>query len=114
MKQALRSGNLPSIHQPRGLCGLCRIDDNRPDGVTLIPWEMGKQLVSYVTVVGALAPSRLNQGSSRNPGTTATDAEARKTEKYRNGNIFKPVAIEVLGSLGESSEFLSRVYSARR
>ena len=60
----------------------------------------------------ALAPSRLNQGSLCNPGTT--DAEARKIEKYRelidNGYIFQPVASEVQGSLGESSEtFITRV-----
>ena len=53
---------------------------------------MCKQLVWDVTVVDALAPSRLNQGSSCNPGTTATEAEAFKIEKYRefidNGYIF--------------------------
>ena len=41
-------------------------------------------------------------------------AEARKTEKYReltdNGFIFQPVALEVQGSLGESSEiFITRL-----
>ena len=69
---------------------------------------MGKQLVWDVTVVDGLAPSRLNQGSLSNPGTTATEAEARKSEKYRelidNGYIFQLVALEVQGSLGESSE----------
>ena len=58
----------------------------------MIPREMGEQLVWYVTVVDALAPSRLNQGFLCNPGTTATEAEARKIEKYRvlidNGYIF--------------------------
>ena len=42
--------------------------------------------------------SRLNQGSSCNAGTTATEAEACKIEKYRelidNGYIFRPVALE--------------------
>ena len=62
----------------------------------------------------ALAPSRLNQGSLCNPGTTATEAEARKFEKYRelidNGYIFQPVALEVQGFLGLSSEiFISRL-----
>ena len=49
------------------------------DGVTMIPWEMGKQLlVRDVMVVDALAHSRLNQGSLCNPATNTTEAEARK------------------------------------
>ena len=47
----------------------------------MIPWEMGKLLAWDVTVVDALAPSRVNQDSLCNPGTTATAAEARKIEK---------------------------------
>ena len=61
--------------------GLYRTDGKRPDGVSMIPCEMGKQLAWAVTVVDALAPSRLNQGSLCNPGTTATEAEAQKEEK---------------------------------
>ena len=111
IKQTLASLDLPSRLEPRGLY---RTDGKRPDGVTMIPWEMGKQLVWYVTVVDALAPSRLNQGSSCNPGTTATEAEARKIEKYceliDSEYIFQPVALEVQGSLGESSEiFITRL-----
>ena len=80
----------------------------------MIPWEMGKQLVGDVTVVDALAPSRMNQSFLCNTGTTTTEAEARKNEKYRelidNGYIFQPVALEVQGSLGESSEiFITRL-----
>ena len=67
-----------------------------------------------VTVVDALAHSPLNQSSLCNPGTTATVTEARKVEKYceleDNGNLFQPVAIEVQGPLGESSEnFITRL-----
>ena len=50
---------MPSMLEPRGLY---RTDGKRPDGVTMTPSEMGKQLVWDVTVVDALAPSRLNQG----------------------------------------------------
>ena len=62
----------------------------------------------------AVAPSRLNQGSSCNPRTIATEVEVRKIEKYResidNGYIFQPEALEVQGSLGESSEtFITRL-----
>ena len=80
IKQTLGSLDLPSMLKLRGLY---QTDGKRPDGVTMIPWEMGKQLVWGVTVVDALALSRLNQGSLCNPGTTVTDAEARKFQKYR-------------------------------
>ena len=93
IKQTLGSLDLPSMLEPRGLYGT---DGKRPDGVTMIPWQMGEPLVWDVTVVDALAPSRLNQVSLCNPGTTATEAEVRKIEKYRelidNGYIFQPVA----------------------
>ena len=81
IKQTLGSLNLLSMLEPRGLY---RTNGKRPDGVTMIPWEMGKQLVWDVTVVDALAPSRLNQGSLCNPGTTATEVEARKIESIAN------------------------------
>ena len=81
--------------EPRGLY---RTDGKRPDGVTMIPWEVGKQLVWDVTVVDALAPSRLNQGSLCNPGTTATEAEARKSEKYRKLRQGKHFSAGGLGS----------------
>ena len=105
IKQTLGSLDLHSVLKPRGLY---RTDGNHSNGVTMIPWEMGKQLVWDVRVVVALAPSRLNQGFLCNPGTNATEAEARKIEKYRelidNGYILQSVALEVQGSLGESSE----------
>ena len=79
--------DLPSMR------GLYRTDGTRPDGVTMIPWEMGKQLMWDVTVVDALSPSRLHQGSLSNPETTVTEAEAGKIEMYRklkdNGYIFQ-------------------------
>ena len=105
IKQTLGSLDMPSMVEPRGLY---RTDGKRPDGVTMILWEMGKQLVWDVTVVVTLAPSRLNQSSSCNPGTTVTETEARKIEKnldlIDSGYMFQPVALEVQGSLGESSE----------
>ena len=76
---------------------------------------MGKQLVWDVTVVDALASSPLIRGTLFNPGTTTTEAEARKNEKYRelidNGYIFQPVALELQGSICESSEiFITRLW----
>ena len=75
---------------------------------------MGKQLECDVTVLDALAPSRLNQNFFCNPRTTAIKAEARKSEKYceiiDSGYIFQLVAVEIQGSLGEGSEiFITRL-----
>ena len=93
--------DLPSILEPRGLY---RSDGKRPDVITMILWEKGKQLVWDVKVVDALGPRRPHPGSLCNPRTTTTEVEASVSEKYRelieNGNIFQPV--EVQGSLGES------------
>ena len=111
IKQTLESLDLPPMLEPRGLY---RTDGKRPDVVTMIAWEIGKQLVWEVTVVDALAPSCLNKGSLCNPGTTATKVEAPKIEKYRelmsNGHVFQSVVLEEQGSLGESSEiFITRL-----
>ena len=64
IKHTMGSLDLPSVREPRGLY---QTDGKRPDGVTMIPWEMGKQLAWDVTVAESLAPSRLNQGSLCNP-----------------------------------------------
>ena len=81
IKQTLGSVDLPSVLEPHGLY---RTDGKRPDGDTMIPWKMGNKLVWDVTLVDALAPSRLNQGSLCNPGATATEVETRKFESRIN------------------------------
>ena len=111
IKQTVGSLDLPSVLEPRGLY---RTDGKRPDGVSMTPWEMVKQVVWDLTVVDALAPSRLNKGSLCRPGTTATEAEARKIKKYceliNNGYLFQPLVLEVQGSLVESIEiFITRL-----
>ena len=58
IKQTLGSNELPSMLEP---LGLYRTDGKRPDEVTMIAWEMGEQLVWDVTVVDALALSRLEK-----------------------------------------------------
>ena len=79
MKQTLGSLDLPSMLEPRGLY---RTNGKRPYDVTMIPREMGKQLVWDVTVVDGLAPSRLNRGSLCNPRTTVTEAEGLEIEGW--------------------------------
>ena len=74
---------------------------------------MCKQLVWDVTVVVALAPSRLKQGSLCNPGTTATESGERKIEKYRelidNGYSSQPVALKYRVLWARAVKFSSRV-----
>ena len=104
-KQTLSSIKIPSILEPSNMF---RTDGKRPDGVTLVPWASGRQMVWDVTVVDSLAPSRINAGSICNPGTTAADAEQRKTSKYHKlidtGYLFQPLAFEVQGAMGPETE----------
>ena len=104
LKQALSSIKDPSILEPNGLT---RTDGMRPDGITLAPWEEGKQFVWDATYVDHLAPSRVENGSVANPGTAAEDAEELKTAKFvcltDKGYIFQPLAFEIRGGVGPSS-----------
>ena len=111
VKQARSSIKVPSILEPNGLT---RSGGKRPDGITLAPWEEGKQLVRDVTCVDLLAPSRIENGSVSNPGTAAEDAEELKTAKYNclidKGYISQPLALEIQGGVGPStSSFLKNL-----
>ena len=111
VKQALSSIKVPSILEPYGLT---RTDGKCPDGITLAPWEEGKQLVWDVTCVDLLAPSRIENRSVANTGTAAEDAEELKTAKYvcltDKGYIFQPLAFEIQGGVGPStSTFLKNL-----
>ena len=94
IKRALGSVNIPSVLEHPGLA---TSDNKRPDGLTWVPWERGMCFIWDVTVVGALAPSRI----SNNPCqfSAATEAEMRKISKYseiiNRSYIFAPVAFEV-------------------
>ena len=72
IKQSSSSTHISSVLQSRRLY---RADQKRPDGVTLVPWAVGKQLLSDVTVVDSLAPSRISAGSVC---TAASEAEEQK------------------------------------
>ena len=90
-----------------------RTDQKRPDGLTLVPWAVGKPLLWDVTVVYSLAPCRINAGSICNPGTAAAETEKRKNDKYKDliddGYLFQPPAFEIQVATGPSTEiFLKR------
>ena len=91
---------------------LYRTDQKRTDGLTLVPWAVGKQLLWDVTVMDYLAPNRISAMSICNPGTAAAEAEERKNDKYKDlvddRYLFHPLAFEIKGAAGPSPEiFLS-------
>ena len=49
-----------------------------------------------------------------NPGTARAEAEDRKSGKYRDliddGSIFQPIAFEVMGAAGSSSEIFLNMF----
>ena len=81
VKQSLSSTHIPSVLEPRHIY---KTDQKRPDGLTLVPWAVGKQLLWDVTVVDSLAPCRINSGYVCDPGTAAVEAEERKNDKYKD------------------------------
>ena len=76
--------------------------------MTLVPWKQDKQLLWDVTVVDALASSRLSAGLVGNPGIAAAEADERKRDKYNvfdeKGYLCRPLAFEVQESAGPSTE----------
>ena len=81
MKQSLSYSNIPSVLEPRNLY---RTDPKEPDGLTLVPWAVFKQLFWEVKVVDFLAPSNISNGSVCNPGTAAAEEEEQINDKYKD------------------------------
>ena len=89
----------------------------RPDGATFDPWCRDKYLVWDFTCPDTLAPSHVTSSAAL-AGAAAATAEANKRSKYAQlvvpGNIlFSPVAIETLGTWGESAMSLCKDIGAR-
>ena len=76
--RALSRAGIPSSKEPSGLS---RTDGKRPDGMTLIPWQAGRNLLWDVTVVDTLAASHL-PSTSRQMGGAAESAGEKKDAKY--------------------------------
>ena len=96
---------------------LFRDDGKRPDGTTVEPWRMGKFLAWDFTCPDSLAPSHVAQSASF-AGSAAASAEQSKRAKYAeltasNAYIFAPVAVETLGTWGESAADLCRDIGSR-
>jgi len=101
--RALCSAQLPARREPTGLYS----SQTRPDGLTLVPWRMGRCLVWDATVVDTLAPSHL-AATSVATGAAASLAEENKSTKYV-GNLplsyeFVPLGFETLGGIGKAAQ----------
>ncbi|XP_028156297.1 uncharacterized protein LOC114349906 [Ostrinia furnacalis] len=112
IRRSLSSASVPAILEPNGLV---RSDGKRPDGMTLVPWKVGRPLVWDATCVDTLAPSHLPQTSS-GAGTAAASAESLKRRKYvglSSTYMFEPFGVETLGPWGPSAHRLYRELAKR-
>lgn len=98
IRRALNSAECPSRLEPEGLC---RHTDQRPDGITLVPWCNGQILTWDATCVDTLAPSYVRNSSMR-AGYAARLAVNRKLHDYSSiieqNYLFIPFAVETLGT----------------
>ena len=93
------------IHVTLEPSGLLRNDGRRPDGTRLTPWQGGKPIAWDFTCVNRIATSNISSGKQEGL-VSANIAEDRKSNNYRQLETFyyfEPVAIEILGGIGETS-----------
>src|SRR5208282_5240566 len=112
VRRSLVSASVPAVLEPPGLD---RGDGKRPDGMTLLPWKLGKALVWDVTCVDTLAISHL-PGCSTQAGKAAEEAEASKRVKYRSLEdrfIFYPLGLETFGTWGPAAKELISAIGSR-
>ena len=76
--RAVTLAGIPCVKEPQGPS---RSDGKRPDGMTLIPWKVGKCALWDVTVIDTIAQSYVSQ-SSQCAGSAAELAATRKSSKY--------------------------------
>lgn len=112
IRRALVSAGVPAVLEP---VGLARGDGRRPDGMSLMPWRMGRPLVWDATCVDTLAPSHLPDTSVA-AGAAAAQQECLKRRKYAclgSGYIFAAFAVETLGPWGPEAHHLFKEVSRR-
>ena len=98
-----KAAGIPTQSEP---AHLSLSDGKRPDGITLIPYSMGKSVVWDGTVHSTLYTSNI-QETARTAGAAARKAERQKLNKYavfqREYHVV-PLAFETHGSLGPATE----------
>ncbi|CAH2233568.1 jg8504 [Pararge aegeria aegeria] len=112
IRRSLATAHVPAVLEA---IGLARSDGKRPDGMTLIPWRLGRSLLWDATCVDTLAASHI-QATSSMVGAAATSAEQAKRRKYENLDsslIFVPFGVETLGPWGPEARALFKELSKR-
>ena len=109
---ALTKAHIPASKEPSGLS---ITDGKLPDGLTLIPWKLGKSAIWDVTVCDTLAMSYIGS-TSVEVGSAAEMAASKKISKYldlSHSYEFFPVAFETLGPLNSAgSNYISDIGKA--
>ena len=97
VRRALVRANISSVLE---LTGLSRKDCKRPDGMTLIPWQGGKNVTWDVTITDTIADSYPHL-SAACAGSAAEGAASRKEIKYAalHSYTFIPLAFETYGPI---------------
>jgi len=101
--RALQTAKIPSVLEP---VGLSRDDGKRVDGMSLIPWNKGQNLIWDATCSDTLAPSYVDK-SSKTAGFAANKAAVNKRNKYQlitsQNYYFVAFAVETLGVWGDET-----------
>lgn len=109
IRRALVSAGTPAILEPPGVV---REDGRHPDGLTLIPWSVGKCLLWDATIRDTVAKSYV-QHTSKHVGWVANTAEEKKISHYQSlipQYFFIPVGFETFGPWGtHAKKFISDV-----
>ncbi|XP_060810710.1 uncharacterized protein LOC132904401 [Amyelois transitella] len=109
LRRALVSADVPVALEPQ----IVRDDGKRPDGMSLIPWCMGRALVWDATCADTLAASYL-PATSKQAGAAADARERFKTNKYSclgTQYEFVPFGVETLGPWGKGARELHKALS---
>ena len=107
--RSLSAAGVPSIKEPPDTS---KLNGKRPDGITIVPWKLGKSLKWDVTVADTYAPSYLD-GTVHTQGWAAEAAAKRKLQMYAalaNTCHFIQVALESMeGLCAVGQDFVSAV-----
>ena len=102
VKRALATAGIPSNLEPTGL----ERNNQRPDGITVFPYQNGKALAWDAICSDTLAPTHVLHCAAQ-AASAANHAERAKIRKYQNlaaQYVFQPIAVETMGTFGDTTK----------